>query len=200
MGRTMKPRVMYLDIDDVLLVWSPNHRGYAAPKAKEFIHWAKEHFEVRWLTMWAPSGKLSQKGAEELAYRFGYTMKLEEFLEIENPNAFFAGAKTYGIDFDDDRPFVWLDDKCTPMERHVLQEHGKFGNYYKTNVTSNFMHLQATWNKLAKRFDLPKPTYPYSKELTLPNPILTNKEILDTFRQGRLINHDEYRPPVLAWS
>jgi hypothetical protein len=50
--------VLYLDLDDTLLTWAAS-RPLAAPGAREFVLWALEHYEIRWLTRWCPTGSWS---------------------------------------------------------------------------------------------------------------------------------------------
>jgi hypothetical protein len=60
--------VLYLDVDDTLIMWNDAHPyGKAAPWAREFVLWAVEHCEVRWLTMWCPAGRMAPHREAELA-------------------------------------------------------------------------------------------------------------------------------------
>ena len=192
-----KPRVLYLDIDDTLLVWTNGQQGFAAPLAAEFVRWADEHFEVRWLTMWCPSGKLRQEGAEELSYRFHGTVKPDVFMKFTNPTP-FVSYKTDGIDFLDPRPWVWVEDMVLPTERNVLGPK-YIKQFYPTHVTQNVVALQATWRKLAKEFYLPgAPSYPYMTKME-PSPISADIDaMIDKFRHGKMQNHDANRPPDLV--
>jgi hypothetical protein len=52
--------ILYLDLDDTIISWEGG-APHAAPGATEFVDWALEHFEVRWLTTWCPSGAMSDK-------------------------------------------------------------------------------------------------------------------------------------------
>lgn len=187
MTNELKPRLMYLDVDDTLLVWTNDIGGFAAPRAAEFMHWALEHFEVRWLTMWCPSGRLQPHGAEELSYRFNYKVSAEIFLNIHNPKM-FQQDKTVGVDFDDPRPWVWVEDGLIPTEEYLLKANGTWNNFYKTNVTHDRRMLQKTWRLLAERFNLPggpqspTPDTPYSIEMDIPFSLLTVDDIIAQFR------------------
>lgn len=166
-----KERILYLDIDDTLLVHTRDYRGYAAPKAAEFFRWAKEHFEVRWLTMWCMNGTMNERLAVELSQRFCDEITPGEFLEVINPKRLGALAlyKTEGIDFADLRPWVWIEDGLIPNEKNYLKNENLFDNFYKTNVTHDITALQVTWRKLAKKFDLPDaPEPPYDTVVKLP--------------------------------
>lgn len=174
---------MYLDVDDSILIWSDKSNGFGAPKVAEFIVWALEHFEVRWLTMWAVSGRMNKEGAQELHYRLAH--KISEFTlmnEIYNPNG-FSGLKTDAIDFDDSRPWVWVEDRIAGGEYEVLTNRKLLDRFYRTNVSVNSIALQATWNKLAKKFNLPGPKMPYSTEQELPPILLEFDEIFKKWRK-----------------
>lgn len=188
--------ILYLDIDDTLIIWSLKVDGYGAPMVNEFIKWALEHFEVRWLTMWCPSGELSNEGAQELSYRTGEIIDPEVFVNIKNPKG-FINNKTDAIDFDEVRPWVWVEDAMVYREKMEMIARVKDDNFYPTNVSQNVMALQVTWNKLAKRFDLPKCPYPYSKTISKPTILLSGQEIIKKYRLGKLQNHDVNRPAPL---
>ena len=192
-----KPRVMYLDCDDTLIVWTNSVAGYGAPRAADFVNWALEHFEVRWLTMWCPSGRMRREGAEELSYRFGGKIAPEVFGNIVNPNG-FIDLKTEGIDFNDPRPWVWVEDGMVLKERMFLEDKRLTHNFYPSNVSRNVVALQKTWRLLAERFELPGgPDKKYSLELDKPTELITVDEIMEKFRNGKMQTHDENRPPEL---
>ncbi len=188
----IKPRILYLDVDDTLLVWTNSQQGFAAPMAAEFIHWANEHFEVRWLTAWCPSGKLRQHGAEELSYRFHGTIPAEMFMTFNNPKQ-WIDQKTEGIDWSDERPWVWVEDALLPKERMFLTPKW-IDQFYPTHVTHNVVALQSTWRKLAKTFDLPNgPAIPYTTEM-VPSPMTDDiHAMIDRLRNDRLHNNVKNR-------
>lgn len=192
-----KPRVMYLDIDDSIIVWTNQIMGFGAPRSADFINWSLEHFEVRWLTMWCPSGRLRQEGADELSYRLGGKISPDVFRSISNPKN-FINNKTEGIDFADPRPWVWVEDGMVFDEKCILDARGMSKNFYPTNVSQNIMVLQKTWRLLAERFDLPGgPDKNYSKEMDQPKVIITINDIMDRFRNGKMQNHDANQSPEL---
>ena len=193
-----KPRVMYLDVDDSIIVWTNKVHGFAAPMADKFIEWALQHFEVRWLTMWCPSGKLSQEGAEELSYRFNSKIQPDVFRNIVNPKQFISN-KTEGIDFTDPRPWVWVEDGMVSYEKLEMERRGMTENFYPTNVSKNAAVLQSTWRKLTKRFNLPgTPSMPFKTKSDIPVTPLTVDELLNRFRSGKMQNHDDNRTPPLV--
>lgn len=188
MTSELKKRILYLDIDDTLLVWTNDIGGFAAPRAADFVHWALEHFEIRWLTLWCPSGRLQPHGAEELSYRFNYKVSKEIFASIHNPRMFQEMNKADGIDFDDPRPWVWVEDGALSNEQYILKSKGLWNNFYKTNVSQDRRMLQKTWRLLAERFNLPgapnqpTPDIPYSIEMDIPFSTLSVEEIINNFR------------------
>jgi len=181
-----KPRLMYLDVDDTLLVWnrlSTLPSGFPAPRAAEFITWALEHFEVRWLTMWCPSGIMDDGSARELAYRFNNKILADEFKSIQNPKAFEMKYKTDAIDFDDPRPWVWVEDDTLTHEEDLLRGRNLYHNFYPTNVSIDPVRLQQTWRMLANRFELPGAPDEDSTDVELPSVILTHSDIIQQFRR-----------------
>lgn len=193
----IKPRVLYLDVDDTLIVWTDNVLGFGAPRAADFINWALEHFEIRWLTMWCPSGTLRMDGAAELSYRLNGKISPDVFKNITNPKG-FINQKTEAIDFDDPRPWVWVEDTLLTKERMLLEDRHLANNFYKTDVTHNIVALQKTWRLLAERFELPGgPDKKYSKELDEPDNILSDDDMINTYRNGKMQSHDENRPAEL---
>jgi len=186
---TNKPRVLYLDVDDTLLIWqrttdgTDGVSGFAAPRAAEFIRWAVEHFEVRWLTMWCPPGTLDQHSADELEYRFNKRISAQEFMAIRNPMKFEAGLKTDAIDFDDPLPWVWVEDDIMLTEEQLLRRKHLYDNFYPTNVSIDPTRLQLTWQKLAHRFMLPDAPSIITTEVDHPpTAVLTEVEIMKMFR------------------
>ena len=188
---------MYLDVDDTLIVWTNDIGGFGAPRSADFINWALEHFEVRWLTMWCPSGRMRMEGAEELSYRLAGKIAPEIFKNIVNTKQ-FIGRKTEAIDYDDPRPWVWVEDRILPNEKMELENRKLIDNFYPTNVSTNIVALQKTWRLLAERFELPGgPDKTYSKELDQPTLLLTVDDLMDKYRNGKMQSHDENRPPEL---
>jgi hypothetical protein len=186
MDLNTKPRILYLDVDDTLLVWTNKVHGFAAPMAAEFVTWALEHFEVRWLTMWCPGGRMSQQGCEELSYRFNSKIHPDVFRNIVNPRG-FINNKTEAVDFADSRPWVWVEDNMVSYEKREMNQRNTLNNFYPTNVSHNVVVLQSTWRKLAKRFDLPgTPAMPFKTKSDIPVTPLTMEELLNKFRSGKI--------------
>ena len=57
--------VLYLDVDDTLINWA-TLQAAPARGVREFLPWALERFEVRWLTRRCPSGEMPEEMAREL--------------------------------------------------------------------------------------------------------------------------------------
>lgn len=167
--------VMFLDIDDTLLIWG-EIGGFAAPGAVEFMRWAVQHWEVRWLTMWCPSGRLEPHGAAELSYRFGHQLPPEFFQAIVNPHGWFREKRRSISDAELTRHWVWVEDGL----------HFSLGPYrhrfYQCNVTEDPLALQKTWLRLAERFDLPRPPEPWAERPIFPPIILSNNDVIRQYR------------------
>lgn len=165
----MKP-ILYLDVDDTLLGYPGGKVGAGVP---EFIRWATAHFEVRWLTMWCPSGdmRLPADGAAHwiLARRLKITD--DEVLAIINPHPFPVwGFRVHGSYRDKsesiramlaempDREWVWVEDPHLEYaERDFLAAPENAQNYYETSTSHDPLAVLKTWAALAERFQLPAP-------------------------------------------
>lgn len=165
----MKP-VLYLDLDDTCLAYPG---GQAGPGVPEFIRWAKEHFEVRWLTMWCPSGDMAKPTDGTNAALLSLRLKITEaeILEIVNPHPFPVWGSYIGLNgsYRDksesiramlnetpDREWVWVE--APHLERSewafiVSDENSR--NYYRTSVSEDGAAVVMTAGLLAERFKLP---------------------------------------------
>jgi len=132
----MTKPILYLDVDGVLIQFREDRTrlhyeyhmgGFPANRVGDFIQWADRNFEVRWLTCWAMHGAMNEHAHEKLQ-----AITWETIPNWDNPKSWAAtGDKTRGIDFDDPRPWFWLDDE-TKHDRPLLPE--KFGDrLIKTN-------------------------------------------------------------------
>jgi hypothetical protein len=129
--------VMYLDVDDTLIDWGSN-RPEAGAGAKEFLLWALENYEVRWLTMWAPGGVLTQSRADELAYVLDVEPEL--LTSIVGLDFYRTHDKVDGIDWDEvaqGRPWVWVEDAQWIGDnlRAKLQRKGLLQHWIMVDVT-----------------------------------------------------------------
>jgi len=167
----MKP-VLYLDVDDTLLsmheryypaekrrpasTW--RHYGYSPPSGREFLLWALEHFEVRWLSWWCAWGDMHDLQRERLE------------AEFELPSGALAGVraarfgdsegcrKTAGIaweEHDAGRPFWWVEDWISEREQQVLRGRGMLDRWIPCHVTEDPHALQRAWDRLRAEVEVP---------------------------------------------
>jgi hypothetical protein len=130
--------VLYLDLDDTLLSWQSGSPR-PARVAREFVLWALERFEVRWLTRWCPSGEMSDSHLNDL----GKLLDLPP-AAIRHIRGFewnLEGSKLDGIAWLEhvvlQRPFLWVEDEKGVGERELrfLKDHGLLEVYHPVNVT-----------------------------------------------------------------
>lgn len=130
--------VLYLDLDDTLVVWSEG-KPQAAPGAHDFVRWALTRFEVRWLTTWCPSGEMEEGLLGDLAKILKF--QPDELRHIRGFSWDSEGSKLNGIAWLEHiamgRTFVWLEDDYgfRDRERAVLTEAGLLDCYRHCNVT-----------------------------------------------------------------
>lgn len=149
----MKPRVLYLDVDDSLVRWDNDRLGTPGNGAKEFVEWAKKHFEIRWLTAWCPSGVMGDIGKEGLSKIF--KVEPEFFDDMDNPKSWgMSNYKTDGIDYVDPRPWVWVEDEILEREAMFLTTIDKLANFIKTDSSADPDALLKTKAILKQRFHL----------------------------------------------
>lgn len=150
--------VAYLDVDDVLIQWKGRHR-MAAPHAANFLQFLREHFEVRWITSWCPSGEMSEDRLLTLAELL--QVEPEVLRWIRNPRSFPGKPhgyppKHYAIDFGDSRPWVWIEDEH--LHKSNLDELARRGvrdRYVECNVSWRPDDLLRVRTLLEDRFRLP---------------------------------------------
>lgn len=174
----MKP-VMYLDVDDTLVrhpddpyqediieFYNANPDGGPPNNVKEFLEFAQEHFEVRWLTFWCPNGTMEESRKDDLANILAVPRSLIEnirnpmgFMGARQPSGLFtATLKTNAIDWDEyeaGREFVWVeDDMMQPMEFQILRGYKARDNYICCNVSKNPNRLNEVMQILKERYKL----------------------------------------------
>lgn len=142
--------VCYLDVDDTLLMFTDaicktHPEGRAAPDAGAFVLWLLEHYEVRWLTAWCPSGSLQPHGAERLAALLN--IPAAALAAIRNPRQ-WGTFKPEGID--PSRPFIWIEDDLPPDEIKWLDDRRLYASYLRTNVSRHPEALRLTWRRLQR--------------------------------------------------
>lgn len=160
----MKP-VLYLDVDDTLMRFPNNPKRYKglepfqglpAPGVEDFLKWAREFCEVRWLTMWATRGTMHPDLEEKLARWLKVPQAL--IADWHNPIDWWdtpGSLKTSGINWDEHeagRPWFWIEDEhLMPGEIQILKERKVLRHYHECNVSRNPNALQKVWRRLLTR-------------------------------------------------
>jgi hypothetical protein len=146
--------VLYLDLDDTVITWRDGSPR-AAPGAREFVLWALERFEVRWLTTWCPGGVMEEGLLGDLCRMLeidaGVLGELRGF-DWED-----TGSKLNGVAWLEHvvqgRPFLWIEDEYGVgiRERWVLEKAGFIGSYRHVNVTEDPGALRRLHQALLRR-------------------------------------------------
>lgn len=148
------PPVLYLDLDDTIISWASG-RPHAAPGAREFILWALDHFEVRWLTTWCPNGEMEDRLLHDLCTMLD--LSPDRLRHIRGFDWEMADSKLNGIAWLEhlvlERPFVWLEDDygMRERERSLLSRHGLLDSYCCCNVTEHAEALARVHQTLRQR-------------------------------------------------
>lgn len=136
----MDPRpVLYLDLDDTLVAWQDD-RPRGASGAGEFLRWALDAYEVRWLTTWCPDGRMEERLLRDLATMM--KMPVDALRGIRGMD-WSGGSKLDGIAWVEHavmgRPFVWLEDDygVGDAQRRFLEAHGWSACYRHVNVSED---------------------------------------------------------------
>lgn len=166
--------VCYLDVDDTLLrfpppsetlFWKKYPRGGPADGAGAFLEWLVQHFEVRWLTWWAPSGIMVPDRQRSLAELLNVNRSV--LRDITNPRSFlgdgvfgrYGARKIDGINLDEarERPFIWVEDEyqISDSEIQILKAHNCGDSWISCNVTRDPTRLVAVKKIIQERFNLP---------------------------------------------
>ena len=106
--------VLYVGLDGPILIPSLDHQDVflqrgVADYAKSFMHWAKEHFDVRWLAESGPRDAF-------------YTARRLSLPDDAVAAASFQLSKTEAINPKEN--FYWIDGALIPSEVAWLQTHG----------------------------------------------------------------------------
>lgn len=128
--------VLYLDLDDTILTWA---EGKPAPAdgVRDFLLWALDRFEVRWLTRWARDGCMADDLLVDLGKLTGVEpARLRQIRGLD----WSEGSKLDGIAWAEhivqDRPFIWIEDDNTGADHHSFFERHEFtGSYRHCDVT-----------------------------------------------------------------
>jgi len=148
----MKP-ILYLDLDDTILI-----NGMPVHNSQAFFEWIVEHFEMRWLTAWIPDGVMNDYQAKVLSKRFDGKIGMREFQKYHNPRG-FENSKIEGIDFEETRPWVWVENRPSTREAEDLIKSGFRDRFYLTDLRENDPHavdnpIAITWAKLKRDFKI----------------------------------------------
>ena len=138
-GSSKKP-ILFLGLDGPVLVPATNsherdeYLGAAvAPYAKAFLHWATQHFDVRWL---------SDRGGPSAVY----TSRL---LSLPDDAVRVAGYGDSKIDaVSPHKNFYWVDSELIPHEVSWLAQHGHVDRLFSvdphTGVSTDVKHALET--------------------------------------------------------
>jgi hypothetical protein len=147
--------ILYLDLDETIL-WN----GEPVHNAKAFFLWCAEHFEIRWLTRWIPSGKMDEYQAKTLWLRFERQIHWREFQKWDNPKSFW-NFKNEAVDFDETRPWVWVENRLDAHEDFLLAKSGHYSKFYVTDLRDDEdphgpeNAVARTWKRLSEDFNIP---------------------------------------------
>lgn len=142
--------VLYLDLDDTILTWKDGSPA-PGPGVRDFLLWALDRFEVRWLTRWARDGCMSSDLLTDLAKLTGVE---EERLRSIRGLDWSDGTKLDGLAWVEHmvrgRPFVWLEDDNTGANhQYFLELHGFAHCYWHCDVTEDPEALRTAHSVLA---------------------------------------------------
>lgn len=152
-GRGARQPVLYMDIDDTLLRYPGGAEGpVPAPGAVEFVAWAFEHFEVRWLTRWCRNGRMSDDLVRSFCKMFRVDAKVVQ--RVKGLDWSETDNKLDGITWLEhvvlERPFLWIEDEhgLGEIEQGFLTDHGFAEMWLSCNVTMDPHALSALHQRL----------------------------------------------------
>jgi hypothetical protein len=149
---------MFLDVDGVLWDFPPGE-GFGEPPVaargvSEFFDFAMEHFEVRWLTWWAPTGTMDHQSIYDLSMLIGVPMQV--LMEVGSVRPWAdRGYKHVALDPDEiqRRPWVWVEDLVHPLDVEWIGQNGHIESLFVTNVLEDRDALVNTLGALRKWLD-----------------------------------------------
>lgn len=162
--------VLYLDIDDTLLTYASGHPE-PARGVNDFLTWALNHFEVRWLSRWCPSGEMPEPLLRDLSRMVSIDARV--LASVRGADWSQSHWKADGILWLEhlalQRPFVWLEDEMgiTTQEIELLSELGFATSYHYCNVTREPAALERLHRVLGAYIDRGGPTLPPEPQLSL---------------------------------
>lgn len=146
--------VLYLDLDDTIISWADGKPRPAAGVG-EFLSWALDRFEVRWLTRWARDGCMEPRLLRDLSKLTGVAE--ERLREIRGLDWGGGDCKLDGIAWLEHlvlgRPFLWVEDESVGEgEIALLTQHG-FRDFYRwCNVTRDPGAVRTLHGQLREAF------------------------------------------------
>lgn len=149
--------VLYLDLDDTVVSWQGGS-PQPAPGVRDFLLWALDRFEVRWLTSWAPNGRMAPRLVRDLSRLTGVPVaRLREVRGLD----WKGGSKVDGIAWVEhvilDRPFVWMEDRTLPEAAlELLARHGYGHCFRRCDVTHDPDAVRRIHRELEARYGLPR--------------------------------------------
>lgn len=147
--------VLYLDLDDTVISWKDGAPS-GAPGLTEFLLWALDTFEVRWLSRWARDGRMQPGLIQDLATMSN--VPVERLRPIDGLDWDATDDKLNGIAWLEhvalERPFIWVEDESVgTATTDFLARHGFGGTHYHCNVTRDPDALVRLHAVLMERFD-----------------------------------------------
>lgn len=129
--------VLYLDLDDTVIVWKDGNPS-GAPGLREFLLWALDTFEVRWLTRWTRTGRMDHRLLRDLATMSN--VPSARLAPIRGLSWAETDCKLNGIAWVEhvllQRPFLWIEDETVGTRAtDFLVRHGFGSAYHCCNVS-----------------------------------------------------------------
>lgn len=159
-GEELRP-VFYMDIDDTLLRYVEGKDPRPAPGAREFVAWAFEHFEVRWLTRWCRDGRMPEDLVGSFSRMFGVEAHIVS--QVRGLDWSDTDSKVNGIAWLEHvvlkRPFLWIEDEygLGASEQAFLSQAGFEEMWLGCNVTADPEALQMLHERLLNEDGFPVP-------------------------------------------
>jgi hypothetical protein len=146
--------VLYLDLDDTVIRWTDGVPSGAAG-IREFLHWALDAFEVRWLTRWARNGVMEPRLLHDLERMSA--VPASRLAGIRGIDWHETDCKLNGIAWLEhtllQRGFLWLEDETIGTRAtDFLARHGFADAHRCCNVSRDPHALQRLHDELAASY------------------------------------------------